>query len=125
MAVIEEALVSLTGPLVGGRVYPAQLKQAPTYPCILYEKVSADRNQGLAGPLGRSRARFRLHCWATSYGAAKALANAVRALLDGYSGSPLSVVVDAIRLDGEFDGFAPQSDVYRVVLDFSVSHEES
>lgn len=118
-------LITAASPtIVGTRVYPLYVDQAPTYPCINYERVSTTREHGMSGPHGRASARFRCHCWGATYAVAKATANSLRTLLDGFSGKVSGVDIGWIRTDGENDDFADAPEVYRTILDFLVSHKE-
>lgn len=111
--------------MVGTRIYLARLPQDPTYPAITFSKVSGPRVHTLAGRGGRARPRLSVHCWAESDVGAKALANAVRAVLDGFNGTTNSGRRTTFLIDNEFDLYDDEADVYRVVQDYRASHRET
>ncbi|MFO8014744.1 MAG: DUF3168 domain-containing protein, partial [Phycisphaerae bacterium] len=84
-------------------------------------------------PLGQATdlasARVQVDCWAGEYDEAKALAEAVRAALNGYQGTAGGVTVQWIGLEGEGDEAetekgATDLTVYRVRMDFEVWWKE-
>jgi hypothetical protein len=106
------------------RCYPATLPQDPTYPLILFSKVTGNRDHHLQGPSGLAHPRFQVEAWALTYDAAKALANAIRVALDGYAGTQGTVVIRSIIMDSERDFYEDAVSCHRVVMDFFTWHEE-
>jgi len=117
--------------IVSTRIYPQILPQAPTFPAITYNQVSALRVRDLEGPAGKSRHRISINCWALTYSAARGLADAVRRSIDGYGSSFMSDTwVGSVTLDNEMDLFEedagrPNVGIYRVVQDYIISHLET
>lgn len=106
------------------RCYPAKIPQDPTYPLILFFKVTGKRDHHLQGPSGLAHPRFQVEAWATTYDAAKALANAIREALDGYSGTQGTVVIGSILMESERDTYEEAVSCHRVIMDFFVWHSE-
>lgn len=128
---IESALLALltanagVAALAGTRIYAVQLPQQPTLPAVTYELVS-DRRQGtFTGPAGLPGSLFRVHSWAAGYAAAKALANAVRAALDGYQGTVGGETIQAAILEGQTDIYEPEVAIWRTVGDYRLWWNES
>ena len=115
---------------VGTRVYPIALPQLETWPgdSITYEVPSNFSYRDLTGPAGRDRPRFRIHCWAQTYGGAVALANLVKTHLDGFQGLMGATQVGQIRFESATDlqddepRFPGAPLLQRRALDFFVSH---
>jgi hypothetical protein len=59
----------------------------PTYPYIVYEKLSAESNETLEGLNKFQIARFRFKCYAADYPTAVKLAHKVRLALGGFAGT--------------------------------------
>jgi len=132
---VEIALASYLGAhprlksLVGTRIYPEVLPQAPTYPAIVYQRISTTRLRALDGPVGLARPRIQLDCYGATYAEAKEIAANLRLALDGKSFEQNFVRVQAAFLEDERDILETEgrdiSDERRVSLDFFVWHEEA
>jgi len=124
---IEKAIRSIliadtTVKAITTRCYPGVIPQSPTYPLIVYYKVTGMRDHHLQGPSGLAHPRFQVEAWATTYDAAKALANAIREALDGYSGTQGTVVIGSILIESERDVYEDAVSCHRVIMDFFVWH---
>lgn len=139
MATLEAALVALlvpggaVGAIVGTRVYPVVLPQTPLYPSIRYQRIDTVRGPYRKMATGRSeyaRPRFQIDCFATTAAAAQALADAVRSVLDGFSGTSASVQIGSVALEDEAADAEPGVGaggvtIYRHRLDFVIGHAEA
>lgn len=94
--------------LVGTRIYPNKAPDSAQRPCISYMVVSGTRINTLPGTGDAVKKRIQVSCHADLYSAAKSVANAVMAALegDGY-------------LELEWDMYDPQTQVYTVMVDWS------
>ena len=67
---IEDGLVALlsadsgVSALVGNRIHPLVLPRKPTYPALVYQRVSGERVRSLSGPSGRVRPRVQIDAYA-------------------------------------------------------------
>jgi hypothetical protein len=104
------------------RCYPVMIPQSPTYPLILYARISGVRDHHLQGPSGLVRTRLQIEAWAETYAGAKTLATAIRGALDGYT--DLTNGVGSCLLDNERDIYEPELSIYRVVHDYLIIDEE-
>lgn len=126
---IEKAIRSIlvndsTVKAITTRCYPAKIPQDPTYPLILYYKVTGMRDHHLQGPSGLAHPRFQVEAWAITYDAAKALANAIRGALDGYTGTQGTVVIGSTIMESERDYYEDAVSCHRVIMDFVLWHSE-
>lgn len=130
---IEEALYAhLTSDanvtaLMSTRLYPGRLPQDPTYPAARYSRVTGPRAHGHDGPHSLAWPRFQFDCFGTTYAQAKALLNAIRVSLDGFSGvlgGSGGVAVGGIICLNDLDDFGPAADVHRATLDVRIFHTE-
>ena len=106
------------------RVYPVALPQSPTYPLILYTKITGMRDHHLQGPSGHAHPRFQIEAWAKTYTEAKTLADAIREALDGYSGTAAGTKIGSCLIESEQDIYESEIEVYRVIQDYFIWHEE-
>jgi hypothetical protein len=100
--------------LVGSRIYPLKLPQAPTLPALTYQKISGSRVTSLSGYSGLSHPRMQIDCWASTYEQVKDVAAAVVTALDAYPGS--------IMNDDGRDNYQPDVELPRVTIDFTIWH---
>lgn len=108
--------------LVSTRVWPIKLPQSATLPAVVYQRISTTRDQpALETPIGATRSRVQLSSWASTYGAARQLAEAVHGALNGWSGTAGGQVVKLVRLATWLDDYeAGPPERYRVIADFYV-----
>ena len=106
------------------RCYPVALPQSPTYPLILYTKITGMRDHHLQGPSGHAHPRFQIEAWAKTYTEAKTLADAIREALDGYSGTAAGTKIGSCLIESERDDYQNEIDVHRVIQDYFTWHEE-
>lgn len=135
--IIEEALRSIlvtAATAAVDRIYPLALPPNVTLPAIAYTRVSTPRIYSLTGFSHLSMPRFQMTAWASTYAAAKALANEIRRALDNYSGwlgapfpAPFPIgwiEVQNISSINELDAYEPRSKFYGISVDYRVAHGE-
>jgi hypothetical protein len=115
--------------LVSTKIYPNHIPQSATAPMIVYVQITGDRDHVLGSATGYVKATFQLNLWDDDYSGARTLANAVRNLLDDYSGIVGTVVIHRILIENERDISNFPSDTqllfrYGKVLDFTVWFNE-
>lgn len=106
------------------RCYPVTIPQDPTYPLIIYAKISGMRDHVLQGPSGLANPRFQIEAWATTYSAAKDLAAAMRGALNNYRGTVGTVRIGSCLIQSERDIYEPEAACHRVVMDYTIWHSE-
>lgn len=105
--------------LVGTRIYPLVLPEACQYPAITYQLISAVEIYTNDGPLGEVRARIQIDTWAKRYSQAKTVDQAVRASLNGFTGTlPDGTLVCELERDDASDGFDAPGSLYRCQSDW-------
>ena len=115
--------------LVGTRIRPAMLRQEDALPALVYNVIANVHVNHVSGLAGLSHARIQVDCWAASHSAAETLAAAVRARLDGWSGSSggVSVTGSLIIEDNYGDALSLMDDDTmrgRITIDISVWYRE-
>lgn len=106
------------------RCYPVMIPQSPTYPLILYTRISGMRDHVLGGATGHAHPRFQVEAWAETYSGAKTLADAIRIALDDYSGTASGTVIHSCLIDSERDVYESEIEKYRIIQDYFIWHEE-
>ncbi len=111
------------------RIYLMIAPQDAALPYIVMQQISAIRDHTLDGPTGYTDSRYQLTCWATTYGAAKRLFEAVRKFFDGYHATVLGRKIQYVQFENEFDTFAKQPGVdvidrYGKQIDFKITFDE-
>lgn len=133
MTTLEEAMYShitaapIITNLISTRIYPRQLPQNPTYPALIYRRVSTRLQQYHGAGTALPFPRYQFSCYATSYAETKTLANTLRAVLDGFKGtfgSGSTVTVGFILWENEIDGFDNVAEVPVTHIDFRIAHQE-
>jgi len=123
-----EAVTAVTD-LVGTRIYPSVMPQPPTYPAIVFELVSNEREERHRGQTGDARPRIQITSWGSTALSAIALAEQVRLAMMGMDGSVASVDVHGVWNAGEARGVDVEqgSNVksHYVALDFFVAIKEA
>lgn len=119
--------------LAGQRIYPLVAKQGETRPMVVYQRSSSIPDHTLDGPIALATTRFQIDGWAKDIDVAVALADAVKFLLDGYSGevgygddSPQSAVqFKGIFFDGrDFEDYDGAAKMYRASRSYLVNYIE-
>lgn len=99
-AIISDASVTSH---VGHRVYPHLAPAVDSLPFISWRRLSIRREQTLSSPMGVPFVQVEYLAFAESYLEARQIADAMRAVLDGYSGSFDNTTVRQTSLDAEED----------------------
>jgi len=118
-----QAVAGVTA-LVSTRVYPLLVPQEASLPAIAYQRISGPRETAHDGPSGLAFARMQVTCIGSSYSSAKGVSEAVRAALDGQSGTWGSTVVGACFLDDESDIWSTVFEKPVVRADYLIWYQE-
>lgn len=106
------------------RIFPVFAQEAPALPCLIYRTISAMREMTLDGPRGLVRERVQIDVIAETYTACKVLSEAVRLVLDGYSGTMGDMDVHYVHLENSQDFFDTEAAFSRISMDFIITHTE-
>ena len=116
------------GAAIGARCYPTILPQAPTYPALTYQEISATRVRDTLGPAGKVRRRIQIDAWAMTHVEAISLGELVRDALDGFRGMMGSTEVGSTILVNELEVFEQEAGtvgIYRLSQDYQIGHLEA
>lgn len=110
--------------LASDRLYRLRMPPDPTWPNVVYFRVSGPRDRTVEGANGIARPRFQFDCRAETAAEADALAAVVRRRIEDYRGMMGAVRVRNVAVIDQGDDYDPESSVYRVILDAIITHEE-
>lgn len=115
--------------LIGTRMYPLRLPQAPTLPAITYQWISGRHVQSMNDRSGLSGPRVQFTAWAATYLQAEAVFEALRKRLDGFSGMAGATRIYGALLDSDRDlpveEVIPDTTIMGRIADFFVWHQET
>lgn len=113
------ALQQALAGLVGGRVYPVRLPDAPVLPAIRYSTVNTNYINTLCGQSNLSESRYRIDVFATTIMEAEQIAASALSIMRGDSLGFENVPLASL------DGYEPTVGIYRKTLDFQIWEAES
>src|SRR5690625_1103944 len=119
--------------IAGDRVFPGRLPQGIALPGVVLQTINSMPHYADEGEIRYVESRVQLDCWASTYGASKQLARAVKSSLSPVDLAPGAPVFTApgiefqfIELNGERDlpdsGSNNAEYFFRVSLDFTFWH---
>lgn len=116
--------------LVGQKVYPNLARASDDLPFCTWRRTGVAREQTLSNPLGVPTVSMELSIYAANYLTARKIADAVRKVLDGYTGTHDNTVVSHTSLEGESDDVivldgSEVPTVYSVTQDYEILWQES
>lgn len=107
---------AITALVPAGQINWVSHPQGAPYPAIVLTVVDNAMDLTQQGPDGLWQGRVQVDCYAMEYGSARALADAVISLLNGYSGGGFQLIaLDSQRGNNDTGGF---DDLARISLDF-------
>lgn len=115
--------------LVSSRVYPNITPQDAALPYLVIVRADTEHVESTSGSSGLARASIEVISFSDSYKEVKALAEAVRKALQGYTGAIGRDKIGGIHAGSETDGMGLQAEggekyVHWVSFDFSVWYNE-
>ena len=118
---IGKVIHDLLDQLVTDKVYPIVAPQGAALPFITYQVIDkSDPWDTKGADSDADLARVQINIFTTTYAAANTLAASVRAILDFYTGTNNSVVVDRIRFAAEYDLGEGLENYYRISQDYMI-----
>jgi hypothetical protein len=106
-AVLRVALANSTAvsSLVGTRVYPVVAPVEAVYPFVTWRRVAVQRLQTLSIPAGTPKVTLDYSIYGATYDQARQVADAMRTVLDGYTGTVDNTTVQRANVENETDDF--------------------
>ena len=110
--------------LVGLKIYPYIGTENIVYPYIVYDQVSLQPTDTKDGVSELDTVSYDIEVYTKSPSELTTLANAVRDVLDRYSGTVNTKVIDSIRYLGENTGYSLEDRVYLRVQNYSIRYKK-
>ncbi len=124
VSAVQTLVAESTSPLTY-RIYPLVIPQGQDrMPCIVYQKVSAERQLLLVGTNGTVRATYQVDSYATSASGALALAAAVQDALMDYVGTSGGVAMRFTSLENEISLEDPDPGLFRISQTYTCWYDE-
>lgn len=97
---------------------------------MTFERLSGGHDHTLSAAAGSAIPRFRIHCWGSTDTGVDALAEALRNVMQGFSGTMGSTTVQSVILEDEFDEYEDPEDgsdngVFGIAHDYQIRYAES
>lgn len=127
---IEQRIVSMMAAdatiaaAVGQRISPVVLRQDTALPSLVYRRLAADPEYTLAGRAGWRTVTLQIACWALEYADARALAEAVRELLDAYSETSDVGSIRFISVADGADEYVSELDAYGCICNLTIEYDD-
>tara|TARA_Y100001972_G_scaffold118496_1_gene158658 strand:- start:601 stop:1035 length:435 start_codon:yes stop_codon:yes gene_type:complete len=99
--------------MVGFQVFPIAVpRTAVTLPFLVYRRsnVIYEPEGALTGIVSMPQLSLQFASWSTTYDGVRELADALRDVLDGYTGTRSGVTINDMRLTSEVDDFLDPTD---------------
>ena len=113
--------------LIAQRLYYVKAPQNVTKPYVVFFKASGPREYSHDGASNLARPRFQFSCFATIYYVAKQIAEAIRAVIEAFSGTmggAGGVEVGSCFCINESDMYEDDTRLYHVAIDYLIWHKE-
>jgi hypothetical protein len=118
-------LITALSATIGSRMHPLRFPDAPTFPCITYQEISAPvvgSHDETSTTL--THARYQLDAWATTYSAAVSLGKAIFDALEGFKGvitkgSDTFTIMAILRVDKRMNS-DPETSLWWCSQDFTI-----
>lgn len=101
------------GAICADRIAAGLIPEGELRPYVTYSLVTGERIPSMTDSGVMRHARIQINCWSPSYGVAKALALAVQTAIEA------SVLFDVVFI-GDLDLIDPETNLFYVVIDYSV-----
>jgi hypothetical protein len=118
--------------VLGFRIYPLIAPTSAEIPFVVYQRTAIEREGtlGLSGVSGVPKVTVAFEIYGVTYEEARTAANAMRAALDGWTGTHYGVVVSRVSADQETDELAALDGgelppVYQVTQSYEILWQEA
>lgn len=113
-------LTGATSPQLS-EVYPIVIPQQASYPAVRYVRITSTRDMNHDEVESWVRSVFQIDCFGSSYSEAVSTAETVKAAVNDYTGG----TIQKARLDFEVESLEGDTDLFRVMQQFTIWHRET
>jgi hypothetical protein len=97
---------------VSARIYPVRAPQNPTFPYIVYQRISTNPEYSISGFGSLSNVSIQFDCYATDHAGIRSLSSALHTAMQSATYKNI--------LENDMDFPEPELDGYRVTQDYSI-----
>lgn len=98
---------------VGTRIYPDQIPQEAAYPAIVHFKTEVETLAVKSAPTTNHRISLQIEVFCDTFGEGENIADAIRSVLDGYSGISAGINIVSCYFNSQNDeNFIPDQKTY-------------
>ena len=110
--------------LVETHIYPTHIDEGEVFPCLVFFVVSDVPLECHDGPSRLSFAHVQFSCFAKRYADARALRDALKALLESFTGplAPGGTQIGNARWMSDHDSFESSTRVYHVICELELQY---
>lgn len=119
-----EAVTALALPAMDGRFYWLRAAERIEPPYAVAQVVGEIGRHTMEGPVDLVTTRFQVDIYDTTYGGCVARRRALKAALDGHSNGAVRGIFFETARDLPVDDRGGVTRLFRISLDFSMSHKE-
>jgi hypothetical protein len=103
-----------------GRIYPIRATQGAAWPFTTYHIVSCEITGTKTTASRVDVYRVQFNAWSEQYDDLNTIDAAIRAILDGYSGTVGTLVINSARMEGRNDNFDDGAQYYCRTMDYVI-----
>lgn len=109
--------------LIAGRMYALILPQTPTLPAVVFTRIGEQFEHASGADAPTRHALFQFSSWATTYEAARDLADQVRSAFSRFRGTLASTVIEDCLVENELDLSDDVVKDYHIATDITLHYE--
>lgn len=127
---LDYAVVDLLSGIAGGNIYAGIVPEEKRPPFVSFQRISGFKVRDINGPSGLARTIFQIDIYSNDNAECRQLADDVRKILDGFSGTvtigPDSIIIGGVSMQAERDFIEDNVDpkLYRASVDYLFKYEE-
>jgi hypothetical protein len=106
------------------RVFRAQIPQQSRVPAVVIQRINSERGETFSEVMSQVDTTVQIDCYGGTMLEATQLADAVKSVLNGHSGSADGGYIHHARIDTELDFIEPSTKLRRVTQRYTVYHNE-
>lgn len=110
--------------LAGGHIHALRLPQDPTFPALVYQRISTVRTYSHQGDSNLPECRFQITCWGSTYASVRQLVAQLNSVLGGFSGTMGDVYIGHALLAGDLDIHEVPTMLFQAPIDFMIAFKE-
>lgn len=127
---IDQAIVDLLDTVSGSKIFAGIVPEDVRPPFMTFQRISGFKVRDINGPSGLARSIFQIDMYSDDNSVCRQLADDVRKILDGFSGTVTiasdNIIIGGVSMQAERDFTEDNVDpkLYRASVDYLFKYEE-